>query len=568
MENKYIYILIGVVVLIAIIAVLLVVKKNKKKVLKQQIDDLYVRFNDIKTVPISFKLNKAQIMAKRNKETSAAVAKYNARYQEALKHINQLQELLNNVDDSINTSGYKEAVESLKVAEENLHDCEVEIREIDSFLDEFSQKENEQRDHSVKLKEKYRVIKNTINKNSQLLSIAYDGFVNKLQECEDLFTKCENAMFASEYNQAQDYLEEINNKLEQIKKNANSTPKLVKDIKGVLPVMLDKTKRRYAITRQRGIFTDHLDIDAKLQNVENELNEDIKNVSSAETQGIKKRLAANKDVLNELFDQLEIENKAFVQARETNDKAFENLQEMEKVENYVRVAYEKDSDRFGLENLEESLDTIKDNIKEYNREYAIISGDLSSVSRPSTMILNDAEKFYENVQEDMKTLYSYKSSIDKSTDGESRALQQLTKLQLVVCEVESKLQEYSLPAIDDSYKSDLLKSRDYIDRIKDALNSIPIDIDYLNALISDAIDFIYKFYNNINNLVGMSNMVENAIVFGNKYRSTYPDIDRELSKAEFQYLNGEYTKALKTAITCMETLFPDSVDEKILETYS
>ena len=57
----------------------------------------------------------------------------------------------------------------------------------------------------------------------------------------------------------------------------------------------------------------------------------------------------------------------------------------------------------------------------------------------------------------------------------------------------------------------------------------------------------------------------NAIVFGNKYRSTYPEIDRELSKAEFQYLNGEYTKALKTAISCMETLFPENADEKILE---
>ena len=60
-------------------------------------------------------------------------------------------------------------------------------------------------------------------------------------------------------------------------------------------------------------------------------------------------------------------------------------------------------------------------------------------------------------------------------------------------------------------------------------------------------------------------MVENAIVFGNKYRSTFPEIDRELSKAEFQYLNGEYTKALKTAISCMETLFPENADEKILE---
>ena len=567
-DSKYLYILIGVVVLVALIVVFMVIKKNKKKVLKDQVDELYVRFNDIKTVPISFKLNKAQIMAKRNEETSAAVAKYNTRYKEAEKHINQLQELLNNVDDSINTSSYKEAAEAIKVAEENLHDCEIEIREIDAFLDEFSQKENEQRDYSVKLKEKYRVVKNTINKNSQLLSIAYDGFVNKLQECEDLFTKCENAMFASEYNQAQDYLEEINNKLEQIKKNANATPKLVKDVKGVLPVMLDETKRQLALTRQRGIFTDHLNINEKLQNVEDELNEDIKNVSMADTQGVKKRVAANKDVLNDLIEQLEKENRAFVQARETNEKAFEALTEMEKVENYVRVAYEKDSDRFGLKDLEESLDRIQDNIKEYNREYSIIAGDLSSASRPSTLILNDADKFYENVQEDMKTLYSYKSSIDKSTDGESRALQQLTKLQLVVCQVESKLQEYALPAIDDSYKADLLKSRDYIDRIKDALNNIPIDIDYLNALISDAIDFVYKFYNNINNVVGMSSMVQNAIVFGNKYRSTYPDIDRELSKAEFQYLNGEYTKALKTAITCMETLFPDSIDEKILETYS
>ena len=568
MDTKYVYILIGVLTLIAIIAILMAVKKNKKKKLKEQIDQLYVRFNDVKTVPIAFKLNKAQIMAKRNEKTSAEVAKYYARYEDAEKHINQLQELLNNVDDTINSSGYKEAQEALKVAEENLHDCEIEIKEIDTFLDEFSKKENEQRDDSVKLKEKYRIVKNTINKNPQLLSIAYDGFVKKLQECEELFTKCENAMFASEYNEAQDYLSEINKRLEQIKKNANSTPKLVKDIKGVLPVMLDETKRQLALTRQRGVYTDHLDINSKLQKVESELNEDIKNVSSANTQGVKKRVAANKDILNELNEQLEKENRAFIEARETNQKAYESLKDMEKVENYVRVAYEKDSDRFGLSNLEETLDNIKSNIQIYNREYEIISGDLSSASRPATSILNDAEKYYGSVQEDMKTLYSYKASIDKSTDGEARAQQQLTKLQVVVCEVESKLQEYSLPAIDDSYKADLMKSKDYIERIKLALDNIPIDVDYLNGLLSEAIDFIYKFFNNINNVVGMSNMVENAIVFGNKYRSTYPEIDRELSKAEFQYFNGEYTKALKTAITCMETLFPDSVDEKILETYS
>ena len=176
-----------------------------------------------------------------------------------------------------------------------------------------------------------------------------------------------------------------------------------------------------------------------------------------------------------------------------------------------------------------------------------------------------AEELDSNVESDMKSLYAYKSQIDKSTDGESRAQSQLTKLQLVVAEVESKLAEYSLPTIDESYKKDLLKSRTYIERIRELLRQVPLNIPELNVLLDEAIDFIYKFYNNINNVVGMCVMVENAIVFGNKYRSTFPEIDRELSKAEFQYLNGEYTKALKTAITCMETLFPDNADEKILE---
>ena len=63
----------------------------------------------------------------------------------------------------------------------------------------------------------------------------------------------------------------------------------------------------------------------------------------------------------------------------------------------------------------------------------------------------------------------------------------------------------------------------------------------------------------------MAIMVENAIVFGNKYRSTYPEVERDLSKAEFSYINGEYTKALTMAISCMEKLFPNKKDNDYLE---
>ena len=565
MKTEYLLISIGVLVAITVIAILVTRRKTQKKNLKKQLDELYVRFNGVKTVPLAFKLNKAQAMARRNEEMAKQVADYFERYEQAEAHINDVQDRLGDVDDALSTVSYKEATAMLNEVSQELAECENEVAQIDSFLEEFSKKENIQREYSSKLKEKYRVVKTTINKNAQLLSIAYDGFVEKLQHCEELFSSSEEMMYSSDYISAQEDLEAIDDLLEEIKVSANAVPKLVKDTKGVLPLMLDETKRELALTRQRGVYIAHLDIENKINEIEANLNEDIKALSKAQTEGIKTRVASAKDELNDLNEKLAEENKAFKLARETNDRVLGHINDMEKVENYVRIAYDKDSARFGLEDLQEVLRKMRDNADKYKERYLNVSADLSNCTKPASEILEDASKLDEQIDADMKTLYSYKNTIDKSTDGESRAFTQLTKLQLVVSEVESKLAEYSLPSIDESYKDDLKKSRDYIAKLRELIAQIPIDIVQLNGLLNEAIDFIYKFYNNINNVVGMGIMVENAIVFGNKYRSTYPEIDRELSKAEFQYLNGEYTKALKTAISCMETLFPENADEKILE---
>ena len=565
MKTEYLLISIGVLVAITVIAILVTRRKTQKKNLKKQLDELYVRFNGVKTVPLAFKLNKAQAMARRNEEMAKQVADYFERYEQAEAHINDVQDRLGDVDDALSTVSYKEATAMLNEVSQELAECENEVAQIDSFLEEFSKKENIQREYSSKLKEKYRVVKTTINKNAQLLSIAYDGFVEKLQHCEDLFSSSEEMMYSSDYISAQEDLEAIDDLLEEIKVSANAVPKLVKDTKGVLPLMLDETKRELALTRQRGVYIAHLDIENKINEIEANLNEDIKALSKAQTEDIKTRVASAKDELNDLNEKLAEENKAFKLARETNDRVLGHINDMEKVENYVRIAYDKDSARFGLEDLQEVLRKMRDNADKYKERYLNVSADLSNCTKPASEILEDASKLDKQIDADMKTLYSYKNTIDKSTDGESRAFTQLTKLQLVVSEVESKLAEYSLPSIDESYKDDLKKSRDYIAKLRELIAQIPIDIVQLNGLLNEAIDFIYKFYNNINNVVGMGIMVENAIVFGNKYRSTYPEIDRELSKAEFQYLNGEYTKALKTAISCMETLFPENADEKILE---
>lgn len=565
MDRNTIIIIIACLVAVIAIVIFAMLKNNKKAKFKQEMDNLYVRFNTIKTVPIAFKLNKAQAMAKRNEETAASVQEYYDKYVETEKQINEIQELLNNVDDSLSAHKYKEAKEAISIVDERISNCELEINSIDSFLEEFSRREDEQRDYSTNLKEKYRIVKNTINENANILSIAFNGLEGKLQRCEDLFASSEEWMYASDYTSAQKDLKDIDKLLDEIKINANAVPKCIKDTKGVLPVMLDEAKREYALTKQRGVFVDHLNVDNKINIIETNLNEDLRRLVSGETEGIRDRCRESKTTLNNLIEALAAENRSFKEAKETNEKAFEHISDLERVENYVRVAYDKESARFGLDDLRPVLKQFRENIIKYKARYQSINEELASTLLPSSEILVSAETLCNDIEKDKKELYSYKTVIDKSTDGETRAASQLTKLQLVVSEVESKLAEYHLPTISSSYSQDLVKSREYIDKIRELINDVPIDIERLNKTLDEAIDFIYKFYNNVNNIVGMAIMVENAIVFGNKYRSTFPEIDRELSKAEFQYLNGEYTKALKTAIACMETLFPDNADEKILE---
>lgn len=565
MDTKTTLIIIASLSIIVLIVIVLMVKNTRKANIKKQVDNLYVRFNTIKTVPIAFKLNKAQAMAKRNAETAANVQNYYEEYVEAERKINIIQERLNIVDDDIMAKDFKLAKDNIQSVSEAIAECEAEIRKIDDFLEEFSKKDNEQREYSSNLKEKYRVIKTTIQENAGVLSVAYNGLEEQLQECEDLFSSSEEWMYASDYTAAQNDLDRINEILELIKINANAVPKCVSDVKGVIPVMLDNVKHEYALTKQRGVYIEHLNIDDTLDRVETNLKEDNSKLFKGDTEGVRENCTESKRLLNGLIEALATENRSFIEAKETNDKAYEHINDLQKVENYVRIAYDKDSARFGLENLRPMLKSQRDNIEKYKLRYREISGDLNSCIRPASLILIDAEKLCESIEADKKNLYNYKTIIDKSTDGESRASAQLIKLQLVVSETETKIAKYRLPIISDSYKDDLSKSREYIGKIRSLISEVPINIDELNTILDEAIDFIYKFHNNVNNIVGMAVMVENAIVFGNKYRSTFPEIDHELSKAEFQYLNGEYTKAMKTAINCMETLFPDNADEKIME---
>ena len=565
MIDQYKLLIIAGLALVALIIIIILISNTKKSNLKKDIGDLNVRFNAVKTVPLAFKLSKAQAMAKRNNDTAEEVKVYYEKYEEAQRHIDQISDMLETIEDDVSSRKYRDAKSALKIALENIEDSEKEVADIDKFLEKFQEEENDQRDTSSRLKEQFRDLKLYVSQNSNNLSIAFDGIKKKIEKVEDLFSSSEEYMYINDYADSWDCLLKIKDSMVDIRDCVLKIPSLIKDTKGVIPALIDEANRKYALTRQRGVYTKHLNIDERLNEVSSSVSEDVKVLSEGNLGNVEANAISQKEKLNTLLGELDYENKCYGEVKNIGDTITKSLNELASLHNYVSGAYKKDKERFGIENIDAYIKESEEHLASLKADYIAFNEDLADNNMPSSELLKQGNTILEKAKLDIEKLSSYKANFDKNTSDEKRAKTQLMKLQVVLNEVEVKVLEYHLPTIANSYHDDLLASKQRIEKIKNLLAAVPINIEELNTTLDEAIDFIYKFYNNVNNIVGMAIMVENAIVFGNKYRSTYPEVERDLSKAEFSYLNGEYTKALTMAIACMEKLFPNKKDNGYLE---
>ena len=286
MSDQVKLILIIALAVIAIILVLIIINNTRKSNLKKDVDDLHFRFNAIKTIPLAFKINKAQAIAKRNAETADKVKTYYEKYEEAQKHIDQISSLLEDLEDELSEKNFYNARAIIEEAKENLDQSEKEVDEIDKFLEKFSEEETILRDNSSKLKEKFRKEKLYINENANTLAISLGGVEKKVEAVEELFSQSEEFIYINDYTSSKETLKKIDDALNDIENSIISLPELVVDAKGAIPALLDETNRQFALARQRGVYTEHLNIDSEMEAIQKALNEDVKTLSEGNIEWI------------------------------------------------------------------------------------------------------------------------------------------------------------------------------------------------------------------------------------------------------------------------------------------
>ena len=311
------------------------------------------------------------------------------------------------------------------------------------------------------------------------------------------------------------------------------------------------------------ICLSYLEPEEKLTTIQSALSSSIDQLDAGEFEMAQENLEIIGDHILALQDDVTNEKEAYdeihVSLQSNLDLVNVIGQELEE----IMALYANIKDRFGLEDWTHRFSLAQIQMEDLSNRRDEIQKELKQNQRPSVDVVHGYRKFSEDVNEFHDQVKDMKEMLVGASSDESRAKKQLTKLQLILNEVRLNTVTRHLPSISSQFSADLKEGERLIQRVRVVLDHSPLDVQTLNADLQDAIDFVYKLYNNANNLVGVAVMVENAIVFGNRFRSTHAQMDSDLTRAELCFQNGEYTRALKIAIQAIENMHP-GIYEKLV----
>lgn len=558
-----------VVVVIAAIAVLLVVwiivQKMQANRYRKHLEQLEIRYNAIKSIPISFKLNKAVAISRVEPGTMEKVASTRDDFDKCESNLKQISQTLADAEDEILAGKLKKAKLDLADLEASVALGEKQVSSLDHFLDSILEKETAQREEVTQLKNRFRDLKAAAQENQVQLSYIWPTIEQCFSDTEKMFSAFEEWMYASDFEKANEELDNIKTSLVQLENMVNDLPHLLDEARGVIPKQAEVLHQDYEKARRHGVYLDHLKIENNLSVITNGLRVDLDGLKNGNPDGIvehlhdyKQRLAQMQNALKE-----EIENNAAL--KRLGKETMELYQWASQNSKYVESKYARLSARYGLRSMEQKIQQANDELKNAAALMPEVFEASTAGQAPASSLLLEMKRLNQMLTISSDHLKEIRTEIDSATGDEERAKKQLLKLQVIMNQMQVKIRKYKLPSISEQYESDMRKAGEYLISLDRLINANPLNMPLLNSTLKEAIDFIYKLYNNVNNVVATVIMVENTIVFGNRYRSTYADIDSELTRSELCFRNGDYTRALTIAIATIEKIHPGNYEHMIKE---
>ena len=556
-----------VICIIVIIVALHIIRKSVANKYRKRVHELEVAKNVVASTPVSLELSKVEPIIKNDKMEE----KYNE-WQDRFNKLRDndlalIDDMLIDLDIYIDKKDYKSCVYRLAKTEFEIY----RVREAaDSLLDEIKEitlSEEKYRAIVIKLKAKYRELNKDFQNHRQMYDDMQEAVSLQLENIERRFLDFEKVMEKNQYSEVVHIVKALDNMIEHIGIVIKEVPDLLLMAKQVIPNRMKEVKELNDDMVNHGFPLDYLNVDYNLEESQKNIDHILDKVKVLNLEDCMFELKTMLDYYDSLFVDFEKERLSR-KAYEEMEKDF--AKKLEKTNKVVDEVYKQLDD---IKNMYDLNDQDVETIHEVNKVLVVINDDYKKMlakveakSSPYSMLQQEVEELTVRLKDMEDNLDTALKSLGNMYDDEIRAREQLEEIESFLKQSKDKMRSYKLPIITNNYFVQLSEANEAIAEVVKELERKPIVIKTLNTRVDTARDLVLKLYNTTNEMIKTAQLAEMAIVFGNRYRVNYDEVDSGLNDAESMFFKGEYKKALDISIKAV-SLVDENIYRKLLAVY-
>ena len=564
MDNIFLVVIVTFVVALIFIGItFLVTRRNSDKKYKNRVEELDIEKNQLINVKILSEITKVRNLVKTDN----------------LKHkleewdgtFNYIKdEMLPNITDEISEVDFLIDKHDYKGAIKKMTGIELEIdklrRKSDKLIEEIQIITNsEERNRSLitKLKVTYRELQGKFSRCEKEYGELKERIGEEFDRLDNEFLLFEDAMDSNDYVEVEKIVIVIEEELKRLKDILDNIPSLLLMATVLIPGKMEEAKVLYGRMQRDGYPMDYLNVEYNLEEIKNKIDGIMENIRDLKMDDANIELKTILDYFNSLFADFDKEKECKDSFKEGCKKFRYKLEKVNKVVYDIYIQIDDIKVTYDLTDEEiNRFSTLNRNLEAINEDFKRLLEQGKAKTFAYSKLYDELDGLglkLSRLQDDLD--YQLKS-ITSMQDDEYRAKEQLNTIQDLLKKAKMKLKDYKLPVIPSSYYVELKEAQDAIREIVKELDKKPIVIKILNIRVDTARDLVFKIYNKTNDMIKASQLSERMIIYGNRYRSTYPEIEQGLEQATMLFYKGQYDKSLEVSVNAIK-LVEDNPLERV-----
>ena len=564
------FLIIGSAVIVALVVVIVIlhfVKKAEKRYYKKILQKLEVQRNQVASTPVLLELSKVEPIIKNDKMEE----KYNQWRNkfDSIKNdrLSVIDDMLIDLDLYIDKKDYKSFGYRVAKTEIEIYKVRESAERLLEEIKDITSSEEKYRSIIIKLKTKYRTLNKEFNEHRQLYGFMQEAIEMQLENIEKRFMDFEKVMESNDYNEVVHICKALDNMIDHMDILIKELPDVLLMIETVIPNRIKEVQTTYNDMVEKGFVLDYLNLEYNIE----ESRKNIENITDKVKMINLEGCMFDLKTILEYYDSIFIDFEKERLSRKVYEEILDGFSKrLEKTNKEVNDVYEQLDDIKSMYDLNDDDVNI---IHEVNKILVVINDDYKKMLQKDETKSCAYSKLSEEVDELSSRLADMEDEFEKALkslgnmyDDEIRAREQLNEIQIFLKSCKNMMRSCKLPIITDNYFVQLDEANEAIKEVIKELEKKPIVIKTLNTRVDTARDLVLKLYNTTNDMIKNARLAELAIMYVNRYRSIYKDVNESLNDAEKLFFRGNYRESYELVISVAVSI-DENIDRKMLELY-